>query len=120
MKKRAILFYAFLIFFLMAGAVQAGGPDVNPAAQNPAAAEIEQGKPCAMSSIKSASWENVDPELPYLLQQDLKSCLDKCTQEFNSCMNGAGDSDSAQFRCGEKRWMCTRSCDNQWESKLES
>ncbi len=121
MKFRTWILCSLVILFLTTGLANAGEttkPSVplNPVTDlNPSS----PGKPCLKGNMEIVGWEGSDFQLPYILQQTQKACLDKCTQEFDSCMSGAGENPSAQFRCGEKKWMCTRSCDNQFAPQLE-
>jgi len=121
MKKSMLIFYSLLLFSLTTNIGNAGELSSSSDISNKAVV-MDQGTSveiCDKAQLKNAALEKNTPELPYLLQSDQQACLDKCTQEYDSCVSGAGDSADSQFRCGEKRWMCTRSCDNAFAPQLE-
>ncbi len=55
-----------------------------------------------------------DSNLPFVLQQDHKACIDKCSRSHTGCINKVGNDPSAINNCDEQRWRCTLSCDNQF------
>jgi hypothetical protein len=122
MKRLILTIVVTMIFSLIAGqgiAKEAtdtidAGSQINLLNSSTPKAECDNVK------LQNSAFETAKPELPYLLQRGQMACLDKCTQEFNSCMSGAGDSADKKFRCGESRWMCTRGCDNQFAPKNNS
>jgi hypothetical protein len=122
MKRLILIFFVTMICSLFAGqgianeASNAMDADNQVIQQNGSTNKAE----CKNGTLQNNSFETANPELPYLLQRNQQACLDKCTQEFNSCMSGAGDSADQKFRCGESRWMCTRGCDNQFAPKNNS
>ncbi|GJL79918.1 MAG: hypothetical protein NPINA01_29070 [Nitrospinaceae bacterium] len=121
MKKPILIFFSVLLFSLAANTGHAR--EMNPSNDiSDKAVAMDQkasGTICAKKQLEKAALENGNPELPFMLQRDLKTCLEKCSQEYDSCVSGAGDNAGAQFRCGEKRWMCTRSCDDAFAPQLE-
>ena len=78
--------------------------------------EVElSGDPCGPERTlykKVGYWTERMPSA-FLLEFDKRACLMKCDTEFESCMSGAKGDPSGEFRCGEKRWACTRGCDAQ-------
>ena len=107
MKKSLLVFYTLLLFSLAATNGIAGELISSNDVSNKAVSMTEgtSGKICDKAQLENAGLQGGDPELPYLLQADQKVCLDKCTQEYESCVSGAGNSPDANFRCGEKRWI---------------
>ncbi len=121
MKAKILIFFSLLMFVFAVSLSNAGGIGNKEIPFKPMSdlSQTTDVKPCPEVDKKNVTSEGIDFQLPYLLQKSQKSCLDKCTQEFDSCMSGTEGSPSAQFRCGEKKWMCTRGCDNQFAPQLE-
>ncbi len=65
------------------------------------------------SPFNRIHYERGNTQSRFLLEFNKRACLMKCDSQFESCMSSAGDSADAKFRCGEKRWACTRGCDAQ-------
>jgi len=76
-------------------------------------------KLCEQGNFKKIAYKMYDLDSPYLLQANQKACLDKCSQEFDSCMSGASDSGDAKFRCEDRLRMCALGCNNEWYPKLK-
>lgn len=114
MKKAMLIFCSIMIMTMVSSL--GFTEDLNPAKDISNEAVSKEmgitGKDCGKVQLDRAALKNVHPELPFLLQGDQKECLDKCSQEFDACMSGVGDSADAEFRCGEKRWACTLNCDD--------
>jgi hypothetical protein len=80
--------------------------------------DVQDGqKVCDQVNFTKVAYENGSPGLPYLIQANQKACLDKCSQAYDSCMSGTGDSGDAKFRCEDKRRTCTLGCNNEWYPK---
>jgi hypothetical protein len=122
MKQMLLIFFVTMVCSLIAGqgfAKETTGALVADSQINLANDSVHKAE-CTDKKIQISSFETANPELPYLLQKNQQACLDRCTEEFNSCISGAGDSADKKFRCGESRWMCTRGCDNQFAPKNNS
>ena len=121
MKVKILILFSLVMFVFAVSLSNAGGIENKAVPFNPMS-DLNQAahdKPCPEVDKEKVTLEGFDFQLPYLLQKSQKSCLDKCTQEFDSCMSGTEGNLSGQFRCGEKKWMCTRGCDNQFAPQLE-
>jgi len=57
--------------------------------------------------------------LQFLMEQNFNACMTECDSQYEACISKAGNDTSENFRCGEKRFACTRSCDNQIYSQLK-
>jgi len=120
MNKSMIAIGFALIFSFLASVGFANEMDLNSGSgpmiseKNPAGNE----KNMALNGVESADVDNAQPDLPFLLQQNQRACLDGCQMEFESCMKSADSADS-KYRCNDNRWRCTRSCDNQWYNRLQ-
>ena len=66
------------------------------------------------TNLIQISNRDLNPNLPFVLQQDHKACIDKCSQGHTSCMQRVGGNPSAVNNCDEKRWRCTLSCDDKY------
>ena len=122
MKRLSLIFFVTLFCFLMTGPVSGNeSASISNAdtSLNPLSNEFHPAR-CENIKLQKSAFETGDPEHPFLLQRNQQECLNKCTQEFNSCMSGAGDDANKKFRCGESRWMCTRGCDNSFAPQLNS
>lgn len=122
MKRLILIFCATLICFSVAGPGFAKDltQTINVDSQTSLLGKGTSETTCENVKVQNSAFETTNPELPYLLQRDQQACLDKCTEEFNSCMNGSGNSADKKFRCGESRWMCTRGCDNRFAPQNDS
>lgn len=122
MKRLILIFCVTLFCSLIAGHTIAkeSSQTIDPDSQLSLLKNTIHKTACENVKVQKSGLETGNPELPYLLQRGQHACLDKCTQEFNSCMSGAGDSADKKFRCGESRWMCTRGCDNQFAPQINS
>ena len=119
MKKPIISLYGIFAFFLAFSLTGAEGitSDISDSGTS-IIVDKESKKLCAQLDSTKVSYEAGNLDLPYLLQADQKACLDKCSQAFDTCMSGAGNSADAKFRCEDKRRTCTLACNNEWHPKL--
>ncbi len=68
----------------------------------------------AGTHVIQISNRNLNSDLPFVVQQDHKACIDKCSRAHSSCMNKVGGNPSAVNNCDEHRWRCTLSCDDKY------
>ncbi len=68
----------------------------------------------AGTNVIQISNRNLNSNLPFVVQQDHKACIDKCSRAHSSCMNKVGGNPSAVNNCDEHRWRCTLSCDDKY------
>ena len=80
--------------------------------------QVENEKFHALKGVESADTLNSNPDLPYMLQNGQRVCLDMCQKALDTCMSSAKSADS-KYRCDDNRWRCTRSCDNKWYHHLQ-
>ena len=120
MKKITFALCFMFVFFMTIGFAGAEGVALNNSASSEWTSIDKQAskKLCDQENFLKVAYETGNPNLPYLLQANQKACLDKCSQAFDSCMSGAGDSPDAKFRCEDKRRICALRCDNEWYSKV--
>ncbi|NIQ03247.1 MAG: hypothetical protein GWM98_25045 [Nitrospinaceae bacterium] len=116
MYKTWITLGAWMWVLLFSGYAVAGGAGAlnSQTAPSPSGITLPAGEvpgPDAVPVKKAALQEN-DWRSYFQLQQAYRGCLDECTREFEACMNAAGEDPTKRFRCGEKRYACTLSCDN--------
>ncbi len=102
-------FMILIVIFFFSGIAIAD--EVQPVSK-PQASAGAQKQDQASSLLEKIGFQSRDAHSGFLLQFDKRACLMKCDSQFESCMSGAGDSASEKFRCGEKRWACTRNCDS--------
>ena len=119
MNKSIYLLCVIFTFFLAVNFAGAEGLTSNIPASSPATTidNQESQKFCDQVDFMKIAYETGFSDLPYLLQANQMACLDKCSQAYDSCRSGAGDSGDAKFRCEDKRRMCTLGCNNEWYPK---
>ena len=119
MQKPIISLYVIFAFFFTASFAGAEGITSNTSVPDTSTTVNNESKTkCDQLDFINVYNETGHPDLPYLLQANQKACLDKCSQAFDTCMNGAGNSPDGKFRCEDKRRMCTLGCNNEWYPKL--
>ena len=111
MDKKIFIAFILLIFGLFVNVVYAedipSGSDQIVGNVNTAAAEAE-------TYLIEISNRDFDSNLPFVLQQDHKACIDKCSRSHTGCISKVGNNPSAINNCDEQRWRCTLSCDDQF------
>jgi len=112
MKK--ILFTVFIlsIFGLLVNVVYAED-SAFPSNQTVGIANNDNSAEAGTNVIKISN-RNLSSNLPFVLQQKYKVCIDKCSRAHSSCMNKVGGNPSAINNCDEQRWRCTLSCDDKY------
>jgi len=112
MKK--ILFTVFIlsIFGLLVNVVYAED-SAPPSNQTVGIANNDNSAEAGTNLIKISN-RDFNPDLPFVVQQDHRACIDKCSQSHSSCMNKVGGNPSAINNCDEQRWRCTLSCDDKY------
>ncbi len=112
MKK--ILFTVFIlsIFGLLVNVVYA---EDSAFSSNPTVGTANNDNSAeAGTNLIQISNRNLNSDLPFVVQQNHKACIDKCSRAHSSCMNRVGGSPSAVNNCDEQRWRCTLSCDDKY------
>jgi len=111
MDKKIFIAFILLIFGLFVNVVYAedipSRSDQIVGNVNTAAAESE-------TYLIEISNRDFDSNLPFVLQQDHKACIDKCSRSHTGCISKVGNDPTAINNCDEQRWRCTLSCDAQF------
>ncbi len=120
MKKLVAVLGCLMVLSLLVNLAHA----VEPASQELKAQDFSltnkhSEKQSESTHLKTVVLNNKSLGSKFLLNQNFSSCMKQCDSQFESCMSQAGDDASGQFRCGEKRFMCARGCDNQYYSQLK-
>ena len=112
MKKILFTVFILIIFGLLVNVVYAEN-SASSSSQTVGIANNDNSAEAGTNVIKISN-RNLNSNLPFVVQQDHKACIDKCSRAHSSCMNKVGGNPSAINNCDEQRWRCTLSCDDKY------
>ena len=112
MKKILFTVFVLSIFGLLVNVVYAED-SASPFNQAVGIANNDNSAEAGTKVIKISN-RNLNSNLPFVVQQDHKVCIDRCSRAHSSCMNKVGGNPSSINNCDEHRWRCTLSCDDEY------
>jgi len=112
MKKILFTVFILIIFGLLVNVVYAEN-SASSSSQTVGIANHDNSAEAGTNVIKISN-RNLNSNLPFVVQQDHKACIDKCSRAHSSCMNKVGGNPTAVNNCDEHRWRCTLSCDDKY------
>lgn len=121
MKKLILVLSCIMVLSLLSSFVHAAELANGQGLQTQDSSVIIKEKQIALESadFKKVILNKENLASRFLLEQDFNACMAGCDSQYESCIGKAGNDISENFRCGEKRFACTRSCDNQFYSQLK-
>jgi len=112
MKKILFTIFILIIFGLLVNVVYAEN-SASSSSQTVGIANNDNSAEAGTNVIKISN-RNLNSNLPFVVQQEHKACIDKCSRAHSSCMNKVGGNPTAVNSCDEHRWRCTLSCDDKY------